>query len=263
MKAYSANINIMMGAVQKARRVLVRDFGEIENLQTSRKGPEDFVSKSYDKVEDILLRELQKSHPDYGFLSENSGEIEGENKEYRWIIEPIDGIINFTHGQPFFCVNIALEKCVDGEAPEIIAAVVCAPALREMFWAEKGGGAWLETEDCIRSRLRVSGRKKIEDSLLAVDSYANDVKKIGAVAEGFSDIRCFGSTTLSLIYVAAGRFDALIGHKFGYGDVAAGMFFVKEAGGALFDTKAKDKIMESQSLVAANADLSFQILKRL
>jgi myo-inositol-1(or 4)-monophosphatase len=200
----SPTLNVMMNAARKAARGLVRDFGEVENLQVSMKGPADFVSSADLKTEKLLRQELQKARPGYGFLMEEGGEIVGSDASHRWIIDPIDGTTNFLHGIPHFCISIGLER--DGE---IIAGVIYEPIHDEMFHAEKGAGAYLNER-----RLRVSARRKLEEAVFATgipfkgrpghEQFVADATAVMATCAG---IRRFGSAALDLAYVAAGRYE--------------------------------------------------------
>jgi myo-inositol-1(or 4)-monophosphatase len=257
-------MNVMLGAVRKASRGLARDFGEVENLQVSRKGPKDFVSAADFKAEKTLIKELQKAHPDYPILTEESGLIEGENKEYRWIIDPLDGTNNFLHGFSFFCTTIALEKKYPNGKREIIAAVTDSPILKETFWAEKGQGAWLESGDISGSqRLRVGARNKISDSLLAIGSFAADAKRASAIANEAVATRCLGSTALALAYVAAGRIDCFVQEGAYPWDIAAGVLLMSEAGGYVSDLQGGKKMFESKTIIASNSDLNSLIVKKI
>jgi myo-inositol-1(or 4)-monophosphatase len=264
MKQYSPIINVMLGAVRKSSRGLARDFGEVENLQVSRKGPKDFVSAADIKAESVIIRELQKAHPDYSILSEESGLIEGSNPEYRFIIDPLDGTTNFLHGFAFFCTTIALEKKYPNGKREIIAAVTESPMLKETFWAEKGKGAWLESADLSGSvRLRVGARTKISESLFCIGSLAGDLKYTNAIASDAVATRCLGSTALVLAYVAAGRIDCFVNTGSYPWDFAAGILLISEAGGTVTDFSGQNKIFETKSIVASNGDLNPLLLKKI
>ena len=264
MERYSPVIKVMLDSVRKSSRGLVRDFGEIENLQVSRKGPKDFVSSADLRAEKIIIRELQKARPGYSILSEETGLIKGDDKEYRWIIDPLDGTMNFLHGFSFFCSTIALEKTLPNGKTEIIAAVTEAPILRETFWAEKGAGAWLETAEIINStRLRVGARTKMSDSLLIIGSYSNDIKAGSQLTTSVAAMRCVGSTALALAYTAAGRFDSFVHEGCCPWDIAAGILLMKEATGHVSDSKGKQKMFENKSIVATNCDLHPLVLKKM
>src|SRR4051812_8785970 len=228
MASRSAIINVMARAAEKAARGLIRDFGEVENLQGSRKGPADFVSTADTKAEQTLKAELQKARPDFGFLMEESGSVTGKDASTRWIIDPLDGTTNFLHGLPFWAISIALEK--EGE---IVAGIVYEPVRDEMFWAEKGAGAWNNHQ-----RLRVSGRRKLDESVIATGlpfkgrgNHTEYLPQLQAVMAEPAGVRRFGAAALDLAYVAAGRFDGYWESHVQPWDVAAGLLMVTEAGG--------------------------------
>ena len=252
MHPRSALLNVMTAAAQKAARGLVRDFGEIENLQVSQKGPADFVSNADKKSEKILVQELSKARPRFGFLLEEGGEIEGTDTSNRWIIDPLDGTSNFLHGIPHFSISIALER--DGEPA---AGVIYEPVSDQMFIAENGQGAFLNNR-----RLRVSARKKLEESLFATgipfagkdghDRYLKQIKAVMALSAG---VRRFGSAALDLAYVAAGRFEGFWEIGLQSWDIAAGIVLVREAGGFVTDVAGGNRMMESGEIIAANSHL--------
>ncbi len=212
----------------KASRPLIRDFGEIENLQVSAKAPGDFVTSADKRTEQILIDELQKANPEYGIITEESGIINHSNSENRWIIDPIDGTMNFLNGVPQFAISVGYE-----ENKEIKCGVIFNPITNEMFCAEKGSGAF-----CNNSRIRVSNKKKVEDALLVTGGpkkNSNIKDKIFSeyisVSKSVSNVRKFGSAALDLAFVASGRFDGYWQRELNYWDVAAGTIIVKEAGG--------------------------------
>ena len=228
MRLNSPQINLITKACMKASRVLIRDFGEIENLQVSTKGPGDFVTSSDRKIEKILIDELQKAHPDYGIITEETGVINKSNIKNRWIIDPIDGTMNFMNGIPQFAISIGYEE--DGE---IKCGVIFNPILNEMFCAEKGNGAFLNN-----SRIRVSKKNKIKDALLVTGGPKGESKirkeiysEYINVSNNVSNIRKFGSAALDIAYVACGRFDGYWQREINYWDIAAGIVILKEAGG--------------------------------
>lgn len=271
MQIYSATITVMMKAARKAARGLIKDFGEIEHLQVSRKGPADFVSLADKRAEQTLIQELTTARPGYGFITEESGIIPGENAEYRWIVDPLDGTTNFLHGIPFFCISLALERQI-GKKRDIIAAVIEAPALKETYWAELGAGAWLERSDGARSnstgRLRVAGRRSLEDALLSIGCAQFGDKKQSSAVEALrgkvAGIRALGAGALELAYVAAGRSDIYLQHGEKPWDIAAGMLLVREAGGYVTDFRNKDAtLLETGDILAANDKLHGIVLKAL
>ncbi len=229
---FSPTMTIMMRAAEKAARSLVRDFGEVEQLQVSMKGPGDFVSAADRRAEKIIMEELKKARPDHGFLCEESGATGNPQAENRWIIDPLDGTTNFLHGLPHWAISIALEF-----KGEIVAGLIHDPVKNEIFHAEKGTGAWLQ-----RRRLRVSGRRTLDNALIAgagqnlsrapTDVYLRQIQAIVTRTAGF---RCGGSAVLDLAYVAAGRFDGYWQDSLKPWDVAAGSLIVREAGGFVCD----------------------------
>ena len=212
----------------KASRSLIRDFGELENLQVSSKGPGDFVSSADKRTEKTIIEELQKAHPEYGIITEETGIINKSNIKNRWIIDPIDGTMNFLNGVPQFAISIAYE-----ENNEIICGVIFNPITNEMFCAEKGNGAYLNN-----TRIRVSNKKKLKDALL-VTGGPNGASKIKNkiyseyinVSNNVSSVRKFGSAALDMAYVACGRFDGYWQRELKYWDIAAGVIILREAGG--------------------------------
>lgn len=232
MMSSSPILNVMVNAIQKAGRGLVRDFGEIEQLQVSRKSLGDFVSTADHRSEKILVEELKKARPDFGFLVEESGSIKGNDPESTWIIDPLDGTTNFLHGIPHFAISVALQK-----KGEVVAGVTFNPVTDEMYWAEKGGGAFLN-----QRRIRVSGRRTLEEALVAAatpyskhgnsDHYISCYKRMVPVISG---VRRTGSAALDLAYVGAGRFDGTMEINLSAWDLAAGSLIVREAGGYVCD----------------------------
>ncbi|HYD70054.1 inositol monophosphatase family protein [Azospirillum sp.] len=252
MATRSALINVMVRAAEKAGRALVRDFGEVEQLQVSRKGPADFVSTADRKAEKTLRDELQKARPEFGFLMEESGESEGKDKSARWIVDPLDGTTNFLHGLPHWAISVALEK--NGE---IVAGVVYEPVHDEMFWAEKGQGAYLNHQ-----RLRVSERRNLGDALIATGmpfkgrpGLATFLGEAEAVMMEVAGIRRWGAASLDLAYVAAGRFDGYWERNLNPWDIAAGMLLVTEAGGFVGEIGGGRNVVYGNSILAANSHL--------
>ncbi len=239
----------MMAAARKAARGLVRDFGEVEHLQVSMKGPSDFVSSADLKAEKVLRQELEKSRPGYGFLLEEGGEIVGDDRSHRWIIDPIDGTTNFLHGIPHFAISIALER--DGE---IVAGIVYQPVNDEMFHAEKGGGAFLNER-----RLRVSARRRIEEAVFATGlpfkgrpNHERSLKEVATVMATCAGIRRFGSAALDMAYVAAGRYEGYWESGIHAWDIAAGVILVREAGGYVTDIDGGTTMLTGGEVLAAN-----------
>ena len=228
MRLNSPQINLITRACMKASRSLIRDFGEIENLQVSSKGPGDFVTSADKRTEKILIEELQKAHPDYGIITEETGIINKTNTKNRWIIDPIDGTFNFMNGIPQFAISVGYE-----EENEIKCGVIFNPIMNELFCAEKGNGAYLNN-----SRIRVSKKNKIKDALIVTGGPkgASEIKdKIFSeyinVSKNVANVRKFGSAALDVAYVACGRFDGYWQRELNYWDIAAGIIILKEAGG--------------------------------
>ena len=252
MRLNSPQINLITKACLKASRSLIRDFGEIENLQVSTKAPGDFVSSADKRTEKILINELQKAHPDYGIVTEESGIINKGNINNRWIIDPIDGTFNFLNGVPQFAISVAYE-----ENKEILCGVILNPITNEMFCAEKGNGAYLND-----SRIRVSKKKKVEESLLVTGGpkqSSNIKNKIFSeyikISNNSSNVRKFGSAALDMAYVACGRFDGYWQREINLWDVAAGIVIVKEAGGFVdfFDEDAGTPL--KKNILATNSSI--------
>lgn len=248
----SPTLNVMITAARKAGRSLSRDFGEVEQLQVSIKGPANFVSAADHKAEDIIFKELSKARPGYGFLMEERGEIEGADKTHRWIVDPLDVTTNFLHSNPLFAISIALER--EGQ---LIAGVIYNPASDELFTAEKGKGAFMNDR-----RLRVASRKTLADSLVTTGiphrgraNHSRFLQEMGTLMQEVAGIRRSGSAALDLAFVAAGRFDAYWEHGLKPWDIAAGIVMVREAGGLVSDLSGGDKFLESGDILAANTTL--------
>ncbi|MEQ9638379.1 MAG: inositol monophosphatase family protein [Alphaproteobacteria bacterium] len=256
----SALINVMIAAAKKAGRGLVRDFGEVEQLQVSRKGPGDFVSQADLKAERTLRRELQKARETYGLLMEESGETPGSDTSNRWVVDPLDGTSNFLHGVPHFAVSVALER-----DRQIQAGVVYNPVTDELYWAEKGIGAYLNDR-----RLRVSARTEIGDAMVMTgiphglaERAERYLPMLGRVAPKVGAVRRFGAAALDLAWVASGRADAFFEFNLSRWDIAAGLLIVREAGGFVSDIDGRDRMMESGDIVASNATLHEPLLALL
>ena len=247
--ARSALLNVMVQAAFKAGKSLSRDFGEVQNLQVSVKGPSDYVSQADRKAEKIVKDELLKARPTYGFVGEESDEIKGTDGAHRWIVDPLDGTTNFLHGIPQFAVSIALER--NGE---IVAAVVFNPATDELYTAEKGGGAFLNDR-----RLRVAARKELSDAVvicgvphLGRGNHGKFLVELRHVMGEVAGVRRFGSASLDLAYIAAGRCDGFWEVGLAAWDIAAGILLIKEAGGWVSDFDGKTNMLETGSVVAGN-----------
>lgn len=249
----SATITVMIRAAFAAAKAMKRDFGEVEHLQVSEKGPGDFVSHADIKAERVLRESLLGTRSEYGFLGEESSEVKGDGRN-RWIVDPIDGTNNFVHGVPHFAISIGLER--DGE---IIAGVIYQPISDELFWAEKGSGAFVDTPNARSRRLRVSGRKDPAQSLIATGmpligkgDHPAYQRSLAAVMEQTSGIRRWGAASLDLAFVAAGRFDAFWEFGLKPWDVAAGIIMVREAGGLIGDIAGQPYALGGPSLLASN-----------
>lgn len=249
----SANLNIMMKAARKAGRSLVKDFREVENLQVSMKGAGDFVTKADLAAEAILKEELMGARPTYGWLAEEGGEIEGQDPTRRWIVDPLDGTTNFLHGLPHWAVSIALEH-----KGQIVAGVVFDAAKDEMFYAEKGTGAWLNDS----KRLRVSGRKRMIEALFATGvpfgtkrTLPATLKDLANLMPECSGVRRFGAAALDLSYVAAGRYDGYWEREVNLYDVAAGYLIAKEAGAMIEGIREDQDPLESGSMLCASNEM--------
>jgi myo-inositol-1(or 4)-monophosphatase len=260
--AQSPIMNVMMGAAKDAARSLVRDFGEVEQLQVSQKGPGDFVSAADTRAEKIIYEALKYAYPKYSFLMEESGSIEGENTDYCWIVDPLDGTTNFLHGIPHWAISIALR--VKGE---IMFGLVYDPIKDEMFTAEKNGGAFIHRN----KRLRVSGRRDLMNATIAVgaprrtaaskEQFMKEYQAMMAVSPG---LRRFGAAALDLAYVAAGRYEAFWERSLKSWDVAAGYLIVKEAGGFVCElNNDKQNPVDTGNILACNQGLSHDVKKVL
>ncbi len=259
--AASALLNIMVKAAHKAGRSLTRDFGEVENLQVSRKGPADFVSSADHKAEEIIHDELLKARPTYSFLMEEGGEIKGSDGQHRWIIDPLDGTTNFLHSIPLFASAIALER--NGE---IVASVIYNPIMEETFTAERGGGAWLNE----RRRLRVAGRRSLADAVAALgikltgtEEDSRQLRQLAAINPMVAGIRRTGSACCDLAWLAAGRFDVYWEAKLSPWDIAPGHLLVREAGGFITDYSGNNASIRKGEVVAGNEILQRALLKTL
>ena len=260
MARHTPVMTVMVAAVRKAARGLQRDFGEVENLQVSMKGPGDFVSAADKKAEKTLFEELNKARPGYGFLMEEGGAVEGSDKSHRWIIDPLDGTTNFLHGIPQFAISVGLER--EGQ---MVAGVVYNPVTDELFLAEKGQGAFLNDR-----RLRVSARREITQCVIGCGiphigrpGHDTFLKEERAVMNNSSGLRRMGAASLDLAYVAAGRFDGFWEVALAPWDMAAGIVLVREAGGTVNDINGREDMLNTGSVVVGNEMIQGQLLKIL
>ena len=253
----SALINVMVAAARKAARSLKRDFGEVEKLQVSLKGPANFVSAADHRAEETLRAELGKARPGYGFLGEETGRQDGADKTHCWIVDPLDGTTNFLHGIPQFAISIGLER--EGT---IVAGVVYNPITEELFVAERGKGAFLNDQ-----RLRVAARKRLSEAVIACGlphlgrgDLAQFRQEFAAVQEKVAGLRRFGAAALDLAWVAAGRLDAYWERNLSAWDLAAGLLLVREAGGFASDLDGGDDIFDKREVIAGNEAMQREVL---
>ena len=249
MPSISANLNIMIKASEKASKGLIRDFGELEQLQVSIKGPSDFVTNADTKAEKIIIDELTRSRKNYSILSEESGSKENKDIDNVWIIDPIDGTNNFLHGVPHFAISIALKS-----NNEIVSGLIYDPIKDEMFYAEKNNGAYFNNK-----RIRVSKRKKMEDCLFA--SGEIDHENIKQKTNAKLSIRKSGSAALDMAYVASGRYDGYFQKNLNLWDIAAGIIIVKEAGGQVNDLNLKQN--NNINIIASSSSINEKLVKNL
>ena len=256
----SALLKVMSDAARKAARGLNRDFGELSELQVSRKAPADFVSAADIKAEQTLFEALEKARPGYSFLGEERGLVEGTDKTHTWIVDPLDGTTNFLHAIPHFAINIALER--EGV---VVAAVTYNPVTNELFWAEKGKGCFVNDK-----RLRVAGRKHLDESVLGTGipflghgQHARFLKELHQISQRVAGVRRFGAASLDLAYVAAGRLDGFWERDLKPWDMAAGVLMITEAGGKVTNADGGDDIMGSGSICAANLELHPLLVEKL
>jgi myo-inositol-1(or 4)-monophosphatase len=260
MSTPSALLKVMSDAARKAARGLNRDFGELAELQVSRKGAADFVSAADIKAEQSLFESLSKGRPGYSFLGEERGLIEGTDKTHTWIVDPLDGTTNFLHAIPHFAINIALQR--EGV---IVAAVTYNPVSNDLFWAEKGKGAFVNDR-----RLRVAARQRLDESVLATGipflghgQHARFLKELHQISQRVAGVRRFGAAALDLAWVAAGRMDGFWQRDLSPWDLAAGLLLVTEAGGKVTTAEGGEDVLAAGSVCAANLDLHPLILERL
>ena len=265
MVAHSGVMTMMDRAARKAGSKLRRDFYEVQQLQVSRKGPADFVSKADLRSERTIYDELSKARPDWGFLMEEGGDIPGDPAKPRFIIDPLDGTSNFLHGIPHFAISIAVEEMLTNGEREITSALVYQPLTDESYWAEKGRGAWLQTE-----RLRVSARRDLDEALIATGipfmghgNFAEWSRIFGAIAPEVAGIRRFGAASLDLAWLAAGRYDGFWESELKPWDTAAGCLLVREAGGFVTDYRGRSPMIADKQVLAANDTLHSKLHKLL
>jgi myo-inositol-1(or 4)-monophosphatase len=258
--ARSAIINVMVQAAMKAGRSLARDFGEVQNLQVSLKGPGDYVSQADRKAEEIIYAELSKARPGYSFLMEERGAVEGDDPQHRWIVDPLDGTTNFLHGIPIFSISIALER-----QGQIVAGVIYNPAMDELYTAERGGGAFMNDR-----RLRVAARSKLSDAVIGTGvphlgrgHHGMALIELKNVMGETAGIRRLGSAALDLAYVAAGRMDGFWENWLSPWDIAAGILMVREAGGFCSDGTGGQHMFENGTIVAGNEAIHKALVKTI
>ena len=263
----SPHMTVMQNAAQKAAKRLLRDFNEVEQLQVSIKGPGDFVSQADLRAESTIREELGKARPGYAFLMEESGRSGSEAWAWRWVVDPLDGTTNFLHGVPHWCISIALERRLENGTAEVAAAMIYNPVHDEMFWAERGGGAFLNER-----RLRVSARREIKDALFATGIPFAAVtaqrrlafaRTLGVLMPQIAGIRRFGAAALDLAWTAAGRYDGYWELGLKPWDMAAGILIVREAGGFVTDAAGRESVMSEgpNDVVAANPHLHKHLLE--
>ncbi|MGI8526038.1 MAG: inositol monophosphatase family protein [Pseudolabrys sp.] len=255
---HSALLNVMIAAARKTARALKRDFGELEKLQVSLKGPANFVSAADRRAEETLYQELSKARPNYGFLGEEGGKREGADKSHTWIVDPLDGTTNFLHGIPHFAISIGLER-----EDVIVAGLVYNPVTDEMFTAERGKGAFLNEQ-----RMRVAARRHLNEAVIACSlphaargDTALSRREVIAVQDEIVGLRRFGAAALDLAYVAAGRVDAYWERNISPWDIAAGIILVREAGGFVTDLDGGEAMFENGHIVAGNETLQREVLR--
>src|SRR3954469_24488265 len=250
----------MIDAARKAARGLARDFGEVTELQVSKKGPADFVTAADQKAEQVIFEILEKARPGYSFLGEERGMIEGTDKTHTWIVDPLDGTTNFLHAVPHFAINIALQR--EGA---VVAAVTYNPVTNELFWAEKGKGAFVNDK-----RLRVAARTRMDEAVLATGipflghgQHATFLKELHQISQRVAGVRRFGAAALDLAWVAAGRFDGYWERDLNAWDLAAALLLVTEAGGKVTTAEGEDDVLGQGSVCAGNLDIHPLLLSRL
>jgi myo-inositol-1(or 4)-monophosphatase len=245
MNSISANLNIMIKATEKVSKILIRDFGEIEKLQVSKKGPTDFVTNSDLKSEKIIIEELKKAKPHYSIISEENGIEKNKDKNNTWIIDPIDGTVNFLHGIPHFAISIALKS-----NEEIISGLIFDPIKNEMFYAEKNNGAYLNNQ-----RIRVSQKNNINDCLFVTGGKIKNNLDLDLV------YRKSGCAALDMAYVASGRYDGYFQNELNLWDIAAGIILIQEAGGILNEINLS--INKNIKIIASSSDIRPKLIEKL
>ena len=269
MASQSALINVMQKASNYASRGMLRDFGEVENLQVSRKGPADFVSRADINAENTIRKELSKARPDWGFLMEEGGVIEGNDPEAPvWVVDPLDGTTNFLHGIPHFAISIAVMETDSQGRKVITAGSVFDPVKNEFFFAERGKGAYLNER-----RLRVSGRRAMSDSLFGTgipflgrgsdEDHETFLKQLASIMAVSSGVRRNGAAALDLAWLAAGRIDGFWERGLSLWDIAAGVLLVREAGGFVSDFASRDRSLDSGDVVAGNPSIHGELIRHL
>ncbi len=256
----SSLIQVMVGAVRKACKGVARDFGEVTELQVSKKGPGDFVTAADKRVEAALFEELLRVRPGYGFLGEEQGMVEGTDKTHTWIVDPIDGTTNFMHGIPHFACTVALER-----DSEIVAGVTFNPVTSDLYWAEKGKGVYHNDR-----RLRVSQRRNLDESLIGTGlpfigktGHAQALKELHQIMQRTAGIRRNGACSLDLAYVAAGQFDGYWERGLKPWDMAAGILFILEAGGKITSIDSEESPMKTGDIICGNPELYPALLEKL
>ena len=242
MKSISANLNVMIKASEKASKILIRDFGELENLQVSKKGPKDFVTNADIKAEKIIIEELKKARPNYSIISEENGVEKNKDESNFWIIDPIDGTTNFLHGVPHFAISIALQS-----NNEMVCGLIYDPIKDELFYAEKNHGAYFNNQ-----RIRVSKKREIDECLFAVGKGKYNPDLI---------YRRSGSAALDLAYVASGRFDGYFQDNLNLWDIAAGIIIVKEAGGIINEIDLSS--LKNIKVLASSAEINTKLIEKI
>ena len=275
MKNFNADLNVLIDAMKKASMGITKDFYEIEKLQISKKGVADFVTNADLKAESILISSLQYARPQYGFLTEESGEmrgidIEDENAQYKWIIDPIDGTFNFMHGIPYFCISVALVK-IKQNKKSILLGAICNSSNNEIFWAGQNTGAYLISHAGLRRKMRVTEQNNFEKMICAINnngvssfykSYPKGAKYLEYVQQKNANIRMFGASALDMAYLADGRINLLILDKMNIWDYAAGLLLIREAGGIVKDFNGNDfQLNTDNGMIAGNIEIVKEIEK--